>query len=219
MSHSILSSAPMLTSLPSTNFLHARMYIPAIGNEPSNDPVVYVCVSILIFMIALAIFLLLWTQWRSAREVWASVKKEGQYRHLRNSTRFAVDSERPSWDGSSQMEQGLVRISHRIPRADSEDGSDDDSDSSSEIDAEEADALDAATVSKCLRYSDPPKAPLRHLTRTPPSSSMLDGFETVYDQFHASKMIDSEAYDLGIAPNQRSSMSERQFRELFLHAR
>jgi hypothetical protein len=195
------------------------MYIPTIGNEPSNDPVVYVCISILIFMIVLAVFLLLWTQWRSAREVWASVRKEGQFRHLRNSSRFVLDSELPSWDGSSQMEQGLVRISHRIPMADSDDGCDSGSDSDSEIDADEADALDAASVSKCSRYSDPPKAPLSHLTRTPPSSSMLDGFETVYDQFHSSKMVDSEGSDLSIGPNQRSSISERQFRELCLHGR
>ena len=124
------------------------------------------------------------------------------------------------------MEQGLVRISHHIPMNDSEDEFDCGSDSDSEIDAkeseidqEEAAALDAASVSKCLRYLDPLKAALRHLTRTPPPSSVLDGFETVYDQFHSSKMVDSEDSDLGVAPKQRSSMSERQFRELCLHVR
>jgi hypothetical protein len=115
------------------------------------------------------------------------------------------------------MEQGLVRISHRIPMTDSECGSDTDSEDG-ELSEEEGDALAAVHTPKSVRFSEPPMVPLRSLTRTPSAAMALDGFEQVYDQFQASKMIDSLDGDLGVSPKQkqRASMSEQQFYELHL---
>lgn len=110
-----------------------------------------------------------------------------------------------------------MRISHRISAVDSECGSDTDSDDG-EISADEGDALAAVQAPKCVRFSDSTVASSRDLTRTPPLTAFDDGFETVYDQFQASKMLDSEAGDLGVE-RKRMSMSERQFHEMHLGGR
>lgn len=101
--------------------------------------------------------------------------------------------------------------------ADSECGSDTDSDDG-ELGEEEGEALAAVHTPKCVRFSDPAMTPLRSLTRTPSAATALDGFEQVYDQFQASKMVDSLDGDLGVSPKQkqRASMSEQQLYELHL---
>ena len=117
------------------------------------------------------------------------------------------------------MEQGLVRISHRILMADSEYGSDTDT-NDGELTDEEGDALAAVHTPNCLRFSDPPQLPPpRNLTRTPSAATALDGFEQVYDQFQASKMVDSLDGDIGVSPKQkqRASISEQQLYELHLN--
>jgi hypothetical protein len=115
------------------------------------------------------------------------------------------------------MEQGLVRISHRIPMADSECGPDTDSDDG-ELSEVEGDALAAVHTPKCVWFSDPPMAQLRNLTRAPSAARALDGFEQVYNQFQASRMVDSLDGDLGVSPKQkqRASMSGQQLYELHL---
>lgn len=168
-------------------------------------------------MIVLAFFLVFWIQRRSANEVWDSVKNKGQFRHLRGSSHFPAASERPSWEAAGEIEQGLVRISHHIPLDDSDRGSDKGSDVGSEdgeITEEEGDALAAVQTPKFVQFSEPPHVPQRNLARTPPLSA-FDGFETTYDQFQASKMVDAEDSDLGVN-FKRASMNERQFHEMHL---
>ena len=131
------------------------------------------------------------------------------------------------------MEQGEVRISHRIPMADSDAGSDVGGDSESDIDADEGDALAAEpSPARTVRFACAPRIPGQQLTKTPPPEALLngpaaaddgsaavdDGFETVYDSFQASKLADAEDCDLGVSKKQkmRSTMSQRQLHELYL---
>ena len=196
------------STTPSTAPLVARMSIPTIGEVPSDDPVVYVSIVILCFMIVLAFFLACWTQRRSAKEVKDSMKNMGRFGHLRDSSRFAVAEERPSWDAAGDLETGHVLIAHNIPAADSECGSDTNS-HDDEISEEEGDRLAAVEAPKCVRFSDSPKSPSGKSNRSLPFVSSSDGrFETVHDQFH-------EAGDLSVDCKTQST-NERQFHEMYL---
>jgi hypothetical protein len=207
-SRTMIATSTSLAATTLTVPLAVRMSIPTIGEVPSDDPIVYVSIVILAFMIVLAFFLVCWTQRRSAKEVKDSMKPNGLFRHLRDSSRSAVAEERPPRDAAGDLEADHVRIAHSIPRADSEYGSDTDSDDE-EISVEEGDRLAAVETPKCVGFSDSTKAPSLKLSRSSPlRSSSNDGFETSYDQF-------LEAGDLGV-DRKGLSMSARQLHEMHL---